>query len=868
MDERELLEKKLAREKKARRQAEVLLERKSLELYNLNRRLAGSNRRMQEINRNLSTEIRKHRATERALSEKSVLLDNILCSATASAIVTADLDYRITYFNPRAESIFGRRAEDVIGKPVSESGLIEDFDARRFERTVAKVRAHGEYRFSNTVTAKDGLHYLDSRVSGIWDTDGHLAGYALFCQDITERKTGEAALRESEIKFRTLYDSSSDAVILLDEDASSFDCNPAALALFGYPGKDKFCGRHFQKCSPPEQPDGTQSIIKSAEYIEAAIKDGSSRFEWVHRRGDGTCFPTEVLLSRMDFGNRLVLQAAVRDITVRKQSEAALRRAKEAAEAASRAKSAFLANMSHEIRTPLNGIIGMLTLLEASELGTSERQHVETAMSSAESLLGIINNILDFSKIEAGQMELEARTFDIADEVRRLARTFELTATQKGIDLITRVDTGTPRFVVGDSIRFRQVLNNLINNALKFTHRGHVLVRIDCVQNDGCRATLQVCVEDTGIGIPAAQQEKIFNHFTQADTSTTRKYGGTGLGLAICRQLVELMGGRLSLKSTPGSGTTFAFTITLEVDGQACSRPPAREKPAQLPEAVPKHTAKGRFRILLVEDNAINRKAAMGILRIIGFTNVSVAENGQIALDMVRRQRYDLVLMDVQMPVMDGYKATRRIRALEERQHRDGPATSGSRQAGAGPAGHLPIVAMTANALSEDRQRCLAAGMDDYISKPVDKATLLKVMGRWCNGFADKAPASGARRHDAKDRIAAGHAVFNYSEALARYEGDRDVLRMIVEEFIAQSAATIADIEKAVESGDSARAGRKAHALKGGAAYVAAERLRQAALAVETAGKAAALTPSTRLVSRLQEEFQALREQLANFQWQ
>lgn len=426
---------------------------------------------------------------------------------------------------------------------------------------------------------------------------------------------------------------------------------------------------------------------------------------------------TNRLLGVILFATTLLLAAVLVHLAIRHgitlpllRAEAELRLAREAAEAASRAKGEFLANMSHEIRTPMNGILGMTELAKSAQ-GAEQQEYLSLLQSSAESLLVILNDILDYSKIEAGKIALDPIPFDLGDLVTKTLKPLALQAQKKGLNLTSHLSAEAPRQIVADPIRLRQVLVNLVVNALKFTAAGEVAVAVNPRAGPDGKAALCFSVHDTGIGIPHDKQDKLFRAFEQGDSSTTRQYGGTGLGLAISASLVRLMGGRIWVESTQGKGATFYFTIAYqeaaEGSGSLASLSGAVGEGA--PGIAPAPATRN-LRILVAEDNPVNQKVALGMLRAMGHS-VVLANNGVEAVNAWQQEAFDLVLMDVQMPELDGFGAVREIRSREHDTKT-----------------HTLIVAMTAHALSSDRERCLDAGMDDYISKPISRKALAQLL--------------------------------------------------------------------------------------------------------------------------------------------
>jgi PAS domain S-box-containing protein len=751
-------------------------------------------------------------------------------------------------------------------------------------------------------------------------------------------------LYESETKLRTLYDTTSDAVILQNENGF-LDCNKSTLEIFGCSSKSEFCAKQLADLSPPQQPDGMDSSVLYSQKIYMAMEKGSNRFEWVYQRLDtGEAFDAEVLLNVMELEGRTVLQATVRNITERKHVEAELRQAKEAAEQAVKVKGDFLANMSHEIRTPMNGIIGMTELTLDTELTNEQREYLSMVKSSSDSLLHIVNEILDFSKIESGMFNIDTIQFSLEQMLRDTMKSLAARAHQKHLELILHVAPEVPDSLLGDPGRLRQIIINLVGNSIKFTEVGEIEVTVKRLGIPSkISVTLEFCVRDTGIGIPVDKFKTIFDSFSQADTSTTRKYGGTGLGLTISAKLIELMGGKIELESEVGKGSAFHFSLPMDtvsndpllsyqatgsienmsvlvVDDNATNRKLLHEillswkmRPTsvanarealdeldraaragkaysfaildvqmpgmdgfELAESIRQHpeyvratvmmltsegqrghaarcrelgiasylmkpvmqselldaimTALGepghnhtplitrhslresrnKLDLLLAEDNVVNQTLAKRLLEKLGH-RVTVANNGKEAVYHWQNGHFDAILMDVDMPEMNGYEATERIRELEK--------NSGK---------HITILAMTAHAMRGAREECLRHGMDSYLTKPIDTEALWNEL--------DKLEQQTMVTETTT--LQPMLTVVDFDKALQTMDGSRELFDEIARLFLEDAPQQMVQIKEALAQGDMEVLRRGAHSLKGMVGVFAAERTMQAAVLVEkTAGQ-------------------------------
>ncbi len=938
----------------------------------LARYLRGSASRIRVVESLVAERSRELEKTNKALCQSEAKYRSIF-ESMEDVYYETDVHGAITVLSSSVYRLAGWRPEELMGKPVADV-YTDPNDRNNFIALLMREKYAKDYEL--LLRKKDGSTiHVSAGAQLLFDGQGNFSGVAGVLRDISERKEAEAArardvialknaeraLRENEKRLTKILDTVQAGIILIDAETRRIvSVNNAACKM--YRGKpEELLGRVCHKVLCPAADDACPILD-----LRQAV-DNSER---VLLKKDGRGLPILKSVVPIELNNRTFLLESFIDLSKQKKMEADLLRAKAAAEAANRAKSEFLANMSHEIRTPMNGVIGMTGLLLETDLTPEQREYADVVRKSGKSLLSLINDILDFSKIEARKLELEILDFDLSTIVEDTAELFAPKAHERGLEIVCFVDVGVPVSIKGDPGRLQQVLSNLVGNAVKFTEKGEIDITVSLTGVEDSEAKLLFEVRDTGIGIAPDILPALFSPFSQADGSTTRKYGGTGLGLAISKQLVQLMGGDIGVKSEAGRGSTFWFTIPFELrkdaivahapfdaaeakvlvaddnetnrllattlleswgcvtttaaDGRealAELRRAARENAPyrialldmQMPvmdgetlaaeikadpeiastrliimtslgrrpkmegllgwlakpfrrgrlyailasalggdqltpslgdgdssEAVP---TLGRALILVAEDNPVNQLVAVKLLEKLG-CRADVVGNGSEALAALQRIPYDLVLMDCQMPEMDGFEAAGRIRSGGAGQNRI----------------HTPIVAMTARAMQGDREKCIASGMDDYISKPVDPLALTRVLHRLLGRAGDSIDdRAGAVPLPEPERVA---PVFDKKVLEERLMGDAEVIAHIIDVFLEDTPQRIETLKGCAARSDLDGAGRAAHSIKGAAAGIGGEALRRAALEIEKAGREGNAEGLAVMAMGLEERFEELRRVL------
>lgn len=626
--------------------------------------------------------------TDRKNLEAGMIRYKMLAEKVRDTILFMEINGRVFDANNAAEALYGYTRDELLqltafdliegGKSIAIEQM-ENGDKDGFFFEANHRRKDGTY-FPVEVSAKTTI--LDNK-------------RILICiiRDISERKAQENALIDSEEKFRQVFHSSADAIFVHE---ANDDGTPGKLVEVNQTAGDMFKYSYEEFFAQTEVvPLFEVTNDDFATFGQRLLDAKQITFQGRVRQRDGSTLPVEVVCSYCFLNNKKMIVTIMRDIAERLSVEEALHQAKEAAESASRAKSEFLANMSHEIRTPLNGIVGMVNLMRLSNLNPEQQENIKIVKTCVNALLNVINDILDFSKMEAGKLEIQKKNCNLKSLVEHTVKAQLPVAANKGIELNYSFSANMPQFVMGDFHRIQQILNNLISNAIKFTDRGEIWVKVKKISGDDAQVTLQFAVEDTGIGIAEKHIESIFDSFSQVDGSFTRRFGGTGLGLAITKQLVELMGGAIWVESHKGLGSKFYFQLPFEPGKKELEK--TEINPAYL-------KVNKQVKILVTEDDKVNQLVISRMLTECGYL-VELAENGFEALEKVKRNKYDIILMDIQMPGMDGVEATKRIRETNKT---------------------VPILAITAYALQGDREKFLQQGMDGYVSKPLKIEKLIE----------------------------------------------------------------------------------------------------------------------------------------------
>ena len=766
-------------------------------------------------------------------------------------VVCLDKNGAVSYANEFLLRTIDRTRAEVIGKNWFDLCIPEPEPVKQLFRQMIE---QGEitHHYRNQILTKPGSRRLvDWNNTLKRDNDGSVIGTTSIGSDITEQDAAAQALAQSRQTLATLVDGYPESLFLIDRNGTVLMANSTFARRAGK-NPDQVIG-----CTLTELfgPDVARERLARIEQVFASgtpqlFSDVRGLWKFEHHLHpvcnlDGSVEHVAVLSVDITEKSRIEDQLQQTNQQLRDTNESLeqrvtertaeltrlnqeLQQARETADEANRSKSEFLANMSHEIRTPMNAILGLIHLALQTELSGKQHEYLNTINASAQSLLGIINDILDVSRIEAGSLTMEQIDFSLDEVVRRVVTLLSLKARSKGVALEYRLAPDLPDTLVGDPLRLEQVLVNLLGNAVKFTEQGSVTLEVTGTQPDqGGPVQLEVRVSDTGIGMDQATIARLFKPFSQGDTSTTRTHGGTGLGLTICRSLVEMMGGRISVTSSPGAGSSFSFTAWFDISTAPDSLKMRSKDRSQL---IRQYRSLQGLHLLVVEDHPVNRLIAQELLEAVG-ARVDTVSNGQEAVAFVHDHgdSLDLVLMDIQMPLMDGYEATREIRRRYTRNR-------------------LPIVAMTAHALPEERERCLAAGMNEHLGKPIAVDRLYESVARLTNHPPVARDTGDAPAQTPDEPLSLHLPGINLEQALQRVNGNAALLQQLVRLFAQEQQESAAEIRRLLGEGESAAAARVVHGLKGVAGNLAADRLHLAAGNLEAALKNRDLTAASALL--------------------
>lgn len=770
MDELEVLRRAIKREKLARKQAESIMEAKSLELYE-------SNQKLLALNQNLEAEIEKR---TQEIAQKEIEFKSLVESAT-EIIFKIDTSGNFTYINPVTSKISGFSEAELLGNSFTKF-IRPDFIPKLSDLYTSQLEGLKETTVTEfPIIAKNGTELWFNQSATLIIENGEPKEFVVLSRNVTEVKQAQEAVALSEEKYRGIIENLELGILEVDNDGRILKAYPQFCKLTGYTEKELIGS------SPSTLFLEKQGKKILDEQIQNRLQGKSSVYEIPLRKKNGEV--AWVIISGAPFynlkGEQIGTVGIHLDITHRKSIESQLRESKLKTEELYKVKELFLANMSHEIRTPMNAIIGMAELLEQSKLDKRQVNYVGAIRSSSKNLLVLINDLLDFSKIESGKLTLELIPFQLEELLLKTKTLLMPKADENGVDIQIRLDPNIPERLVSDPTRLSQVLLNLVGNAVKFTTNGRVTVSIKGLTPQNGLNQLLFEVMDEGIGISQEEMQGLFDNFIQANESTARMYGGTGLGLSISKKLVNLLGGKLEVSSTKGKGSNFFFTLFLKNDSS---------KYMEKKDVYEIHEDFQKARILLVEDNPVNTLIAQTILEKWNCA-VIIANNGKEAISILEKESLDLVLMDVRMPVMGGLEATKIIRAKLNSS--------------------LPIVALTGNAIKGDNEKCFEAGMNDYISKPFEQLDLNRVLVKW---IASKASSP---RKDLID-------LTNLKKM-----GDSDFVDRMISIFIEETQKDLERFEQALENKNTHQLMDIAHKIKPSVKYVCHQDIYQDVLKIE-----------------------------------